>query len=280
MNLAMEAYIPRIYLGEDEGFRLIKETGFDCVDYSFYWMQPDNTVLGDDYLFHANRVKALLDKYNLTCNQTHAPFTFSYGNPLDLTDSMYLSIVRSMEFSAILGAKHVVVHGVKVPDGIDLLSYNLSFYRSLEPYCKKYGIRVAIENLFSSLKTIEVHNALLDALDPECFVALVDVGHAILCGYTAQEYIRGIREGRLEGLHIHDNFGQADDHMIPGIGVIQWDEVISALADVKYSGDFTLESWRFMAAYGPDMLKETIRMNYSAGRYFCNKLEKKLENAI
>ena len=108
MNLVIETYIPRMYLGDEEAFKLIKETGFDGVDYSFYYMKPDNTVLGNDYLEHAHRLKALLDKYSLVCNQTHAPFNSIYGNPFDWSDAMYLSIVRAMESSAIMGAKHIV----------------------------------------------------------------------------------------------------------------------------------------------------------------------------
>lgn len=276
MKLVIETYIPRLYLGDEESLKLIKETGFDGVDYSFYYMKPENTVLGEDYLEHAHRIKALLTKYSLVCNQTHAPFNSIYGSPLDCSDDMYLSIVRAMESSAILGAKHIVVHGVGVPEDVDCFEYNLAYYRSLEPYCKKFGIKIAIENA-TSLKEQEMHNSILEALDPQWFCGLVDVGHAIWRGYTAQDYIRGVLPGRLEGLHIHDNFGNGDHHMIPGIGVIDWDKVVEALADIGYSGDFTLESWKFMACYGPERLNDTIHMTYIAAKMFADRLENLLE---
>ncbi len=273
MKLAMENYFPRLYLGEEEACRLIKETGFDGVDYSFFWMTPEYTVLGADYLEHAARAKALLQAYGLVCNQAHAPFGFQYGNPTDCSDPVYLSIVRAMEFASILGARHIVVHAIHVPDGTDCLAYNIAYYQSLEPYCRKFGIRIAVENLKNSLNTPELHNGVLEALDPQWFCGLVDVGHAILCGYTAQDYIRSMLPGRLQGLHVHDNFGHKDDHMIPGIGVIEWDAVIEALADISYAGDFTLEIIFFLSSYGPELLNETLRMSYAAGRYFADKLE-------
>lgn len=263
-------------LGNEEGFRLIKETGFDGVDFSFY-RKNEAEALGEDYMEHAEKFKALLKNYDLICNQAHAPFNFTYGHPMDCTDPMYQKMVRSMEVSAFLGIKQIVVHGFVVPEGVDRVQANLNFFKSLEPYCKKFGIKIAVENLRLSTKTLETHNHILESLNPEYFVGLVDVGHAILQGYTAQEYIAGILPGRLQGLHIHDNFGQKDDHLLPGLGVIEWDQVINALAERNYPGDFTLETNNFERIYGENFIKETLRFNYMVTRRLADQLDAALK---
>ena len=47
---------------------------------------------------------------------------------------------------------------------------------------------------------------------------------------------------RLKGLHISDNFGDSHHHSWPFAGVINFDSVLQALADVDYDGFFTFEA--------------------------------------
>ena len=42
-------------------------------------------------------------------------------------------------------------------------------------------------------------------------------------------------------LHLHDNHGERDEHLLPGRGNIKWDAVKVALADVGYDGAFMYE---------------------------------------
>ena len=58
-------------------------------------------------------------------------------------------MTRALESASILGAKNIVVHSITVPDGVDFEKYNIEYYKSFIPYCEKFGIHVAVENLFS-----------------------------------------------------------------------------------------------------------------------------------
>lgn len=49
MKLSVEAYAVTRKLGDAEAFRAIKNAGFDAVDYSYYWENETDTVLGDGY---------------------------------------------------------------------------------------------------------------------------------------------------------------------------------------------------------------------------------------
>ena len=46
---------------------------------------------------------------------------------------------------------------------------------------------------------------------------------------------------RLVCTHIHDNFGDDDQHLIPTFGEIEWDKTMPILKDIGYSGPLTLE---------------------------------------
>ena len=71
MKLSVENYVPRERVGDLEGLKMIKDAGFDCVDYSFYWAKEDFPMYTDQYRAYAQRVRAYLDSIGLRCNQAH-----------------------------------------------------------------------------------------------------------------------------------------------------------------------------------------------------------------
>ena len=42
-------------------------------------------------------------------------------------------------------------------------------------------------------------------------------------------------------LHLHDNSGNWDDHLLPGMGNIKWPKVFDALDEIGYSGGYNFE---------------------------------------
>jgi len=277
MKLATDIWcVVRAY-GEDKALEMIKKAGYDGVDYSFFWTNPADNILGDDYLERAETSKKLLAKYDLACNQAHAPFgTTKFKSPMDCSHREYQGIVRSMEYAAVLGTHHIVVHPIPVPMGIDTVAHNVKYYKSLEPYAKQFGIKIAVENIFVAgmPATPDKLNAVLEQLDPEHFVALLDVGHANINHVAPESYIRKILPGRLQGLHLHDNNGQTDQHLAPYLGNLQWDYILEALAETGYPGDFTLETCAgFVNRYAPKYYAEALTFCASLGRNMMAQLE-------
>ena len=90
-------------LNDDETFKLIKEAGFDGVDYSFFTKETLNdewrALETDDCLSTAKEIKRLLDKHGLVCTQAHAPFNFSYGEDMSLSCRNYLDLVNSIKMA-------------------------------------------------------------------------------------------------------------------------------------------------------------------------------------
>ena len=47
---------------------------------------------------------------------------------------------------------------------------------------------------------------------------------------------------RLYGLHVSDSDGRGEDyHIMPGKGILSWQEVLASLTEVSYTGDLHLE---------------------------------------
>jgi len=101
------------------------------------------------------------------------------------------------------------------------------------------GVRFALENGVS-LPTMEYVIALADALGPDNAGVCVDTGHAALGDLGPGRALR-MASPRLITTHLQDNRGQHDDHMPPGDGTIDWDDVVAALTEIDYPGCVMLE---------------------------------------
>jgi sugar phosphate isomerase/epimerase len=47
---------------------------------------------------------------------------------------------------------------------------------------------------------------------------------------------------KLKAVHIHDNMGKEDEHLIPGDGIIDWNAFADALREIGYTGVISLET--------------------------------------
>jgi sugar phosphate isomerase/epimerase len=89
---------------------------------------------------------------------------------------------------------------------------------------------------------------------------LVDTGHCIC--YLRQDPAQVIREigNRLWSLHIHDNHGSRDEHLIPGEGVIEWKGVLKALKDIGYRGVFMMECYNSHSTRGSKNIAQLAKI--------------------
>lgn len=288
MIISIENHILHYRFGDEHAFEMIKEAGFDAVDYSFYWLPPEleEQVLGENYVSYADVVRAKLDELHLVCNQAHAPFEMDRNDTFELSNQKYLRLVRSLESAAIMGARQIIVHALQPVEGCDMTEYNHLFYTSLDPYCEKFGIQIAVENLFmepwdpeaqtlcnKKFGSPEHMNTLIRRLDPRHFVVCVDVGHARLTGNEPEEFIRGIDTDRLRALHIQDNDLIHDSHTLPYLGKLNWNEICKSLAETKYPGDLTLEVFAYLNQIETDMMPAALRYAAATAKHLVKKIQ-------
>lgn len=113
----------------------------------------------------------------------------------------------------------------------------------LADYARGGCTRLCLENLGagSGVGNLDDFERILGAVNAPHVAICLDTGHANLNGVDSAEFIR--RAGpRLRALHIADNLGQHDDHLLPyGRGTVRWAEVMRALREVQYQGLFNFE---------------------------------------
>jgi sugar phosphate isomerase/epimerase len=297
MNLTINGVSLVERFGWEKTAEICKKAGFDSMDYSLGCMEKPEDIFNDkkEYIKAAEALRRVIDLNGLPVTQTHAPFVY-YGwkDPKVYEEFIMPSIRRSIEVSAILGAKVTVVHPlhhfVYKGNEEEIYEKNMEFYRSLIPICKAYGIKVGIENMFQrellrahisfdTCATIAEFIRYVDTLDSEYMVACLDIGHVGLpvTDERAWDFIRALGHDRLQALHVHDNDYRNDRHALPYQGKIDWDEVTRALGEIDYKGDFTYElDGKVIVPEGMDDAFIPTQVKYIAdvGKLLCSKIEK------
>lgn len=277
MKLSVETSMLRRSFDDVKAVEMIKKAGFDCYDYSLYWLFHDEKdMLGDDYLQRADKLRKISDSLEIECNQAHAPFEIKVSDSFDTSGEAYLRIVRSMEVASILGAKNIVVHAIKdnLPPEVDFYELNKRFYRSLEPYCRRFGICISVENLFNCkygetlpvLSDPEEHKNFVKELASPYFNVCVDIGHSAITGHKPEDVISAMDKNILKVLHIHDNDNIGDRHMLPYTGDFKWNDIMKALARIGYEGEFTFELSGYFRNLPKELLDDGLDFAQKVGR--------------
>ena len=271
-------------LGLENGLKAVKAAGFDGIDFSFKDKKGKEFLLSDNWEEYAHAVRNALDREGLVCNQTHAPVGFSSEDKICPKAEKFSILLRSLRFSQILGAKIAVVHAVTDVKPVDFIPYNLRFYKMIEPYAQKAGVKIGVENLFKFdekfhrfegvLETGEKLSSFLQKLRSPWFVACVDTGHAQLTGTPAQKLLAAMNKNLVKCLHLHDNDGKDDLHSLPYTGALAWGEIIVALKKMGYDGDITLEIMFFLQKFTVEELPAALAL---AGK-MANEIQFSLKN--
>ena len=111
----------------------------------------------------------------------------------------------------------------------------------LADYLKGTSLVICLENLFSHARSSADLQRIIRAAGGKHLAICLDTGHLNLAGLDQTEFIK--QSGSLlKALHITDNEGERDQHMIPyGIGNIKWDQVVRSLKAIGYNGLFNYE---------------------------------------
>jgi len=151
----------------------------------------------------------------------------------------------ALELAPRFGVAQIVAHTAWDPDGYALEAEawrdrSARFWAPLGARAAELGCRFALENVFD--RDPETLAALLDRLPEAGFGVNLDLGHwhafsrAPLADWCER------LGGRLLSLHLHDNTGQADEHLALGRGTVPWPDVFAAVRELGRPLDWTVEN--------------------------------------
>lgn len=233
--------------------------GYRVLDINFCEaMNPCSRMRDDDWEVYVAELAALGHECGVSFRQSHLPYYDLFRQP-EPDATMELLIARSIRASAMLGVRWAVTHPGTVYTSSDperSMAANLDYYRPHLETARSCGIGLCLENDFGMVpgqpgrmlycSDLWELTQLVDAFqDPEHMGICYDFGHANLCpGVDHRKNLNHIGH-RLRALHIQDNHGKEDEHLMPFYGTIDWQQCMAGLADIGYQGDLTFEIQEF-----------------------------------
>lgn len=229
--------------------------GYEGIDMGFdYWTFDGSPFLDDGYLDWAKSVRERANAAGVVYTHAHAP-----GE----ADSELVG--RSIEAASVLGARYLVVHpiwhdgnGKTINGRLRFLQVNAEAIQKWLPKAEEYGVVLLSENiLWGASSDPRVIAQLVRKVDSDWFGWCFDVGHAHCCGYKP-DVLKTCAVTPMS-LHIQDNDGSGDGHLIPGDGTIDWDLFLRTLREIGYLGDCVLEA-HHQSLEAPDEERDAILM--------------------
>lgn len=226
------------------------DAGFKYVDLSLYSINENDSLLcNDNWKEEVEKIKKFTEKNGVEFVQAHSPDTNFFKSEEDYAYALEKT-VRSIEICGMLGIKNTVVHSGYQPGLWDKKQWfyeNKKFYEKLLLEAEKYNVNILCEN--TTKANMNDGYFLITGFDMREFVEYVnhplfhacwDTGHANIEG-TQYNEIKIIGD-ELYGVHINDNRGSEDEHLIPFFGTVNMDDVMNGLIDINYKGVFTFEA--------------------------------------
>jgi sugar phosphate isomerase/epimerase len=201
---------------------------------------------------YVNLLQRLLQTTTIKSHSCHAPFTH-----LDLSDPRRCqpavrALRKTIVFCHQLNCPALTLHisaspGVKTKAALkQAKECAIDSLGTIISVAREHRVEILLENLVPRAQYLRLGAEIEDLIDigealhGQGVGICIDTGHSILNHHDPSEDIR--KAGCwLRSLHINDNNGLEDLHMVPGRGVIRWAQVLHALHDIRYDGVFMLE---------------------------------------
>lgn len=217
-------------------FERIKESGFVGVE-----------VWGE----HKNAEKAF--EYAAKCNLEiglHLPFhDLNLATPFEEIGESILRIIKSwIEKLYEYDGEHAVIHGGTARASEDQYSSSLKVInrlKELNDYANQYDIELLFENQIpDKLNYTHVFpsgiSEWIEILDESKTKACLDVGHLAIHKKNFKNTVKSLGN-RLASVHLADNDGISDLHLMPGDGEVLMNIPLDYLNEVDFNGPIVFE---------------------------------------
>ncbi len=267
------------YIGYIESMRRCHAAGFRVLDMNLCALSRRQTTLHeDDWKQQVEEIRNEAERLGIEFVQSHPPYRGMRDAELLGNDEgarfFRDMLLRAIEISAMLGCKWAVMHPVTDPSietgDLDAqIRYNQQVFDQELALSEKLGIGLAFENMCDAGQrrrfgvTADELIALMDACHSPYVGICWDVGHANRMMNDQVPSILKLGE-RIKALHIDDNRGKDDLHVLPFTGSIPWEDVMHALYAGGCQADliFEINTCSMM----PDCLKdEAARLCFKVG---------------
>lgn len=144
----------------------------------------------------------------------------------------------------------------------------LKRFQEIADYAQELGIKIAFEN--TKIKGYQEY--ILKNIKNDNVGICLDSGH--LHAHFKDELNFDLFKDKIFCVHLHDNHGEKDEHLIPFEGTIDWNWLMDKLIECNYKGPVTMELV-YQNHYIEQDMTEFYKRGYQAGQRLENMMEEK-----
>lgn len=245
------------YSAKRERLDNIKEAGFDSV---FFWWGDDYTDFDGPKLI----LPELARKKGLEVQNVHAPYmtiNSIWEDNIAGRETLEL-LLKCVDECSMLEISTLVTHvtvGTEQPPPYGALG--LARFKKICDRAEKKGVDIALENVnFREYLDYIFENVSSDRLK-FCY----DSGHENCC-YPGGDFLQKYGD-KLVALHLHDNDGIDDLHLVPFDGTTDFKKISRQLREAGYAGSLTLECVNGLNGEMLDVSeKEYLKLAYNSAK--------------
>lgn len=167
---------------------------------------------------------------------------------------------------------HPMTHVVEGKMSDDTLELNVAYFRNLAKYAEDLGVGLALENMWREAApgvrrfTSEKGDilTLVKAIDRPNVGICLDTVHGSAEGWDQAQAIREFGS-YLKALHISDEDGKGNFHILPYEGICDWTGILQALHDISYKHGFTYELQHYTWECPEESIDQLLKKSYELG---------------
>lgn len=226
------------------GLRFHKEAGFDAADIGMRLFPIDS----DAWAPYVEQAIAASQEIGVKIEICHLLF-INGGGPKseefmrDFEQRMH----RAIDAAALLGVDYAVLHPnattlpLKTYDRQGQYDMVMAHLAPFAEHAARVGLNIVVENM-RVIPTFRVGHRFCQTPEELCDIADAlgigvcwDFGHANISGIKQSEGLAYVGK-RLKVVHVNDNTGVDDDHILPFTGNIDWRDAMHGLALAEFDG--------------------------------------------
>ncbi len=267
-------------LDDIECIKRAYDIGFRVFDFSVTSIgKGTSRICDDDWEQFIDNLGNQAEKLGVTFNQSHIPFKsgFDYRWGTEEEKDYFMKISnRAIIATKRLGATNTVIHpvteAIKTEGNLkESITLNHEFHSQVIEWCFQNNINVNYENMpqygpkrrFGATYDDLLH--LIKSYNDNRIGICWDLGHGNMNMFDQSIALKAISP-YLKMIHVHDNHGERDEHLLPYQGTTDWSKIMTTLKEINYDGDFTIEV--ITNANFPNELKDQIASSiFAVGTY-------------
>lgn len=267
--------------------RLCASVGFCHMDINLHAASlPNGPLARDDWEEWVEGIAKLKKELGTHFFQGHSHFYTWPAKTAEEFSWHEKMMRRSIAAVGRLGVAWLVLHPFSLEDQAwyshkKSLAYNVQSMRRYEETASSYpGLGLAIENMVENRdkrrfgSSAEDLIELYEALGSKRFGLCWDFGHAERSNIDHAASLRQMGK-LLKATHIEDTnelyFGC--DHLLPYVGIVDWDSVMPVFAEIGYEGDITFEIHNFTRRMPPELREAALRFSFAVGEHLLKLAE-------